>query len=374
MSVIPFIIVFSVIQSICRSDNLKNHDLVWLPNEKVPRIRLKNAAKKDTLMPLIGAGTASITRGQEVGWTDETAEKYITQFISAGVRRVDGANMYPAQKGVGNAINNAINSGLVTRKQMFIVSKVDSCAPYPMGYNDTLQQTDDVLKTLNLTYLDLLLIHLPDPTYNSQPSTDINCKLNCTYNVNGCVTPTPINPPLCRQSTWNAMIKIFEQGKALAIGVSNFVQHHIQDIINMHNDSIYYPSVVQNEYHMYYHDDKTREWCQAQNMTYNGWAPLGDPLWSPEEKGLPYTSLNHPVILNIAKKYNVSAAQINLKWSLQHNIPVNPLSSVQQHMNQDLDLFSFGDLTQTELDQISSIQPDASNTSYCVWNGDRPWP
>ena len=68
---------------------------------------------------------------------------------------------------------------------------------------------------------------------------------------------------------------------------------------------------------MYYHDDALREWCQSINITYNGCAPLGDPLWA-QEKWLLYTSLNGPTILNIAKKYNVSAAQINLKWSLQH--------------------------------------------------------
>ena len=102
--------------------------------------------------------------------------------------------MYPAQKGVGQAINAAISNGIVT-------------SPYSMGYNDTLQQFNDVLLTLNLTYLDLLLIHLPDPNYNSNPSVDPNCKLNCTYNVNGCMTPTPIDPPLCRQSTWMLWLK-----------------------------------------------------------------------------------------------------------------------------------------------------------------------
>eukprot|EP01084_Bolivina_argentea_P193353 331726_1 len=370
-TVSTLLILISTIYTIGRG-----YDLIWLPNEKTPRIELKNACavKKGTLMPLIGAGTASISRGKEVMWTDKTAETYITQFIKAGVRRIDCANMYPAQKGVGNAINNAINSGIVTRQELFITSKVDAEYPYPMGYNDTLIQTDQVLTTLNLSYLDLLLVHLPDPNYNSNPSTDTNCKLNCTYNVNGCVAPIPINPPLCRQSTWNAMIKIFDEGKANSIGVSNFKIHHIEDILQMGNDSMYYPSLVQNEYHMYYHDDITREWCQSMNITYNSWAPLGDPLWAPQEKGLLYTSLNHPVILNIASKYNVSAAQINLKWILQHNVPVNPLTSVVEHMHEDLGVFGFRDLTQEELDQISNIQPNASDTWYTVWNNTKNLP
>ena len=367
-----YIVLAIFFHSISANEQLlaeNENDLIWLPNEIIPRIALQNGAVEGTLMPIIGAGTASVALGNETMWTNQTAFEYISQFIKLGVRRIDCAIIYPSQQGVGLAINNAINTGLVTRDEMFITSKV-SDNQYPLGYNDTINQTNIILKTLNLTYLDLLLIHVPDPNFDANPSSDPNCRLNCTYNTptGSCLTPRPINPPLCRQSTWNAMIKLFKDGKTRAIGVSNFVQHHIEDILSMNNiTSDYYPSVVQNEYHIYYHDDSIRIFCQNKNIDYQGWAPLGDPLWSPQQHGLNYTSLNHPVIIQIAKKYNVTTAQINLKWILQHNMTINPLTSQIEHMKQDLDLFSFGMLTNDELNAISNIQPNASDTWYTVW-------
>lgn len=205
---------------------------------EMPTVTLMNAAQPGTKMPVSGIGTGGYvfeprTQPGEI-WNDDVAEKAVGEWLKLGGRRIDGAYSYGDQVGIGKAIKA---SG-VSREDLFIVSKVGSAhgtqdTEAGLGYNDTLKQMKPILDTLQVDYVDLLLIHWPAPP---DKSSDPTCQGN---------------PPTwreCRQSTWRAMEEIYMLGKARAIGVSNFEKNHLEDIIAM-NSTL--PAVNQVEFHPY---------------------------------------------------------------------------------------------------------------------------
>ena len=170
-------------------------------------------------MPAMGIGTggyAASPASKSEYWDDDVAEKAIASWLTLGGRRIDTSLSYHDQTGIGKALAAAISNGTVTRDEVFITSKVGGGPP---GYNETLAQFDQILTTLQVKYVDLLLIHWPGPVIGFE-SKDPNCK----HLTDG---------PKCRQSTWRAMEKIFNDGGARAVGVSNFEEKHLQSILDL---------------------------------------------------------------------------------------------------------------------------------------------
>ncbi len=294
----------------------------------VSSVTLMNAAKSGVKMPVVGIGTWSYGRPGEV-WNDTVAEKAISEWLMLGGRRIDGAILYGDQVGVGKGIKS---SG-VPRTEIFMTSKIEI-----EGYNETLTEMKQLLADLQMDYVDLLLIHWPGPRGSS---TDPACQRD---------------PPTwrsCRQSVWKAMEKLFNSGKALAIGVSNFEQNHLEDIIQM---SSMIPSVNQVEFQPYWHEDDLLAYCKSKNITFNSYSPLGAPDWGPTQHGWNGTILALPVIQSIAKAHQRTAAQIIQRWQWQQGIVVNPRTLNQNHMKENLNLFDF-ELSDDEMKQISSIKP-----------------
>ena len=146
---------------------------------------------------------------------------------------------------------------------------------------------------------------------------------------------------------------LFNSSKALAIGVSNFEKNHLEDIFMMNSLT---PSVNQVEYHPYWHEDDLVEYCKSKNITFNSYSPLGAPDWAPHQHGWNGTILELPVIENIAKAHQHTAAQIIQRWQWQQGIVMNPRTMKQDHMKENLDFFNF-ELSEDEMKQISSIKP-----------------
>ena len=161
-------------------------------------------------------------------WNDTVAEKAVKEWLALGGRRIDGSLGYLDQVGVGNAVKA---SG-IPREEIFMTSKVSLA-----GYNESFTQMDQILGDLQMEYVDLLLIHVP---LVWSPGTDPACQED---------VPSWRG---CHQLVWKALEKLFNDGKALAIGVSTFEQKHLEDIIMM-NSTV--PSVNQVEYHPYWHED-----------------------------------------------------------------------------------------------------------------------
>jgi len=304
----------------------------------VPSVLLKNAALPGVRMPIIGLGTG--TYGEPDGtdgeyWTDEMAETAALTWLQLGGRRIDGSYGYPGQAGIGAAIKKSN----ISREEIFITSKVD-----PKGYKVTMDQFAEIQKTLQLDYVDLLLIHFPGTWSTADPN------FACAH-VNGTINWKP-----CRQDTWKALEDIFRSKKARAIGVSNFEINHLDDILDLKG---LLPAVNQNEHHLYFHEDLLVDFCVKHNILFNTYSPLGAPdfmAFQPENFGIPL--MNNPSVVAIANKYMKTAAQVLLRWAVQQDLVVNPRSMNPAHMKDNLDLFSFS-LTHLEMAELSFMQKPA---------------
>lgn len=234
-------------------------------------------------IPQIGFGTSLIV-GQE-------CIENIKDALKAGYRHIDTASVYKNEKEIGQAIRE---SG-IPRKEIFITSKVwkDS-----MGYENTIKSFNQTIKDLNVEYIDLFLIHWP-------------CNKDKQINID----------------TWKALEELYEQGKVKAIGLSNFLKHHLQIILD--NCKVK-PMVDQIEYHPGLTRPETVEFCKKNNILVEAWAPLG--------KG---KMLTNPELTEIANKYNKSVAQLCIRWCVQNEILPLPKSSNIERMKQNLDIFDF---------------------------------
>eukprot|EP00118_Oscarella_pearsei_P024743 m.306705 g.306705 ORF g.306705 m.306705 type:complete len:335 (+) comp41516_c0_seq1:50-1054(+) len=302
----------------------------------LPSVKLQNAAVPGTEMPAMGIGTfgyALFPGGRAEYWNNSAAETAVLAWLKAGGSRIDTAEGYGDQPGIGKAIREQA----VPRNKIFITSKVGGG---PLGYNETIKAFNKVIGELNTTYVDLLLIHWPGPL----PKLSSDPK--CTHSSTG---------RDCRQSSWLAMEFIFKSGGAKAIGVSNFEQNHLQDIIDLKS---LLPAVNQFEYHPYWHEDDLVQFCQNHSIVVNSYSPLGTPDWAPWTHLWNSSILDLPVIKSIAKSHQKSPAQVVLRWAWEKNIVLNPRSWNDQHMAENLDIFNF-QLTEDDVKQIMSFPKPA---------------
>lgn len=309
----------------------------------VPSVTLMNAAYPGTEMPVTGIGTGAYVQkpGTQPGeiWTNEVAEKAVSQWLAMGGRRIDASYNYLNQVGVGRAIKVS----KIPREEIFIVSKVSGngrslAGGGALGYNDTMIQMKPILDTLQVDYVDLLLFHWPGPPGNS---SDPACQGD------------PPTWRACRQATWKALEDLYKMGKTRAIGVSNFEKNHLEDIFAM-NSLI--PAINQVEFHPYWHEDDLLTFCKSYNITFNGYSPLGCPDWAPTQRHWNHSLLKEPVIEQIAERHNCTPAQVTLRWEFQQGVLVQPRTILPEHMKENLNFFDF-ELSDEEMLQISSIKP-----------------
>lgn len=259
-------------------------------------------------MPGLGLGVFKVGDGSPVVGAVKSA-------LRTGYRSIDTAAVYGNEEGVGQAIQE---SG-IEREKLFITSKVWNA---DQGYETTLLAYETSLKKLGLEYLDLYLIHWP---------------------VKGKYL-----------DTWRAMTELYKQGKVRAIGVSNFQIHHLKDILDA-SDVV--PSVNQIELHPLLNQKEIRDFCQLNNIVVEAWSPL--------MKG----NLDLPVLLDLAKKYQKSPAQIVLRWHIQHGVVVIPKSVHDHRIRENALVFDFA-LTADEIHLIDTLHtgrrfgPDPDNFDF----------
>ena len=256
-------------------------------------IRLNNG----TYIPSIGFGTSLVTGDECI--------RVIKNAIEIGYRHIDTASVYENEIEIGQAIKQSS----VDRKDLFITSKVwkDS-----MGYDSTLKSFENSLQNLGLEYIDLFLIHWPN---NKDEKLNID--------------------------TWKALEKLYKEGKVKAIGVSNFLKHHLEKLLDNCN---IVPMVNQIEFHPGLIRKETIEFCKEKNIVVEAWAPLG--------KG---KMLSNETLIKVAQKYNVSTAQLCLKWCLQNNVIPLPKSENKERMKQNLDLFNF-EILEEDMNLINNME------------------
>ena len=247
-------------------------------------IELRNHYK----IPVIGFGTWQTPN-------DETAKIAVKTAVDSGYRHIDTAKIYKNEKSVGEAIKECG----ISRKELFVTGKVWN---EDRGYETTLKACEDSLREMQLEYFDLYLIHWPASFNNYDNWEEINV------------------------STWKAMIELYRSGKVKAIGVSNFMPHHLKAIMDM--DEI--PMVNQIEYHPGQMEKKTVEFCREYGIVIEAYSPLGTGKM-----------LDNEVLCGLAEKYGKTVAQICLRWELQNGVIPLPKSVTPSRIRENYNIFDF---------------------------------
>ncbi len=255
-------------------------------------------------IPCVGYGTYK---------TDPAATATaVTAAIQAGYRHIDTAMVYRNEEGVGQGIKAAG----VDRKELFITSKLWNT---DRGYEATKVAFQKTLDRLGLDYLDLYLIHWPA---NEKQFGAEAAKINA--------------------ETWRAMEELYHAGKIRAIGLSNFMPHHVKKLLET---ATVKPMVDQIEVHPgWTHADEIKE-LQAMDIVVEAWGPLG---------GQGATVLADPTMQEIATAHNKSTAQVSLRWVLQQGVLPLPKSVHVDRMKQNMNIFDF-ELSPTEMATISAL-------------------
>lgn len=260
-------------------------------------------------MPWLGFGVFLTKDGHEV-------EEAVKTALEVGYRSIDTAAIYKNETGVGKAIRE---SG-VPREDIFLTTKV---------WNEDMRQKrvqaafEESLKLLDTDYVDLYLVHWPVPGFY--------------------------------QETWQAMEKIYQSGRARAIGVSNFMVHHLKDILA---SSQVVPAVNQVEFHPRLLQPELLKFCQEHKIQQEAWSPLMRGRIVTEE-----------TVKDLAQKYQKTPAQIALRWNLEHEVVTIPKSVTPSRIAENAQIFDFElsaeDMeTLDAMDQGERIGPDPDHFDF----------
>lgn len=253
-------------------------------------------------IPIIGFGTWQTPDG-------EVAEESVLAALNAGYRHIDTAAAYGNEESVGRAIKK---SG-VNRHDLFVTTKLWNS---DHGYDKTKAAIDTSLEKLGLDYLDLYLIHWPNPAAMRDNWAELNAE------------------------SWRAMEEAVKTGKIRAIGISNFRKHHIDELMKTAeitpavNQSFLNPSDLQPEV--------TAESTRL-GMLNEAYSPLGTG-------GL----LSNKTVAGVANNHGKSPAQVLIRWSLQHDFLPLPKSVHPEYIKANADVFDF-ELTPNEMQLLDEL-------------------
>jgi len=248
-------------------------------------------------IPVLGLGTYLTKAGKET----INAVRYA---LDIGYRHIDTAALYVNEKDVGLAVKQ---SG-IAREEIFITTKVWNS---DHGYNKTIKAFDESLRKLDSEYIDLYLIHWPVPELRSE--------------------------------TWKALEKIYGDGKAKAIGVSNYTIHHLEELLK---SCEIVPAVNQVELSPYLQQPELMKYCKEKGIIVEAYSPL--------TRGKKF---NDKRLINLAIKYSKSPAQILIHWALQYETVVLPKSAHQERINENADVFDF-EISNEDMDYLKSFDED----------------
>ncbi|CAM4025480.1 aldo/keto reductase [Lederbergia lenta] len=260
------------------------------------KVKLNNGVE----MPLLGFGVFQIQDEQE-------CEQAVYDAITAGYRLIDTAASYLNEKAVGKAIQR---SG-VPREELFITTKL---WVQDTGYESTKKAFANSLERLQLAYLDLYLIH--------QPYGDVH-------------------------GSWRAMEELYREGKVRAIGVSNFQEDRLMDII-VHNEVV--PAVNQVETHPFHQQIENAAFMKENNVQIESWGPFAEGR---------NNMFQNETLVSIAEKHNKSVAQVVLRWLTQRGVIAIPKSVRKERMIENFNIFDF-ELSQESMDIIAELDQKES--------------
>jgi diketogulonate reductase-like aldo/keto reductase len=244
-------------------------------------------------MPYFGLGVFQVP--------DEEVRNIVQYALFTGYRHIDTAFLYANEKGVGHAVMESN----VPREEIFVTSKVWNS---DQGYSNTLRAFDKSMNLLGLDYIDLFLIHWP-------------------------VKDRYID-------TWRALEQIYTDGRVRAIGVSNFMRHHLEDLLAQCRIK---PMVNQMEFHPRLIQQDLIDYCRSNDIQYEAWSPLM------QGKIFEISELK-----SIAAKYKKDTAQLVLRWSLQKGVVTIPKSARRERITSNAQIFDF-EITRDDMQAIDRM-------------------
>ncbi len=246
-------------------------------------------------IPRIGLGVWQIP--------NDDVSKVVQWAIAAGYRHIDTAKIYRNEEGVGQGI---YKSG-IKRSDIFVTTK--------LWITDTLNPNKGLVNSLSrlgLDYIDLYLIHWPFPFW---------------------------------RDIWKNLEKSYKEGRAKAIGVSNF---NIDQLKSLKKVCGFNPAVVQVEISPYFFKKELIDYCHSEGIVVEAYSPLTRNK-----------RLNDEFIIDLAKAYKKSGAQIMIRWALQHDLVVLPKSKNKNHLESNIDVFDF-EISNDDMKKLDSLNENYS--------------
>lgn len=250
-----------------------------------------------------------------------------SEAITAGYRLFDTGTLYGNDQYIGDVVYDRLSNQELKRADVFIETKI---APWQHGKEQTNTAVMDSLKRLKLSYLDLVLVHWPGVA--KVPPTD------------------PKNKSM-RQETWSELENLVTAGKIKSIGVSNYGEHHLEDLLGYCKIK---PTVNQVEFHPLCFQKSLLEFCKKNSIYLQAYSSLG----SSQSKPPGWTVLfNDEVVKSLAAKHNRTIPQLLLRWGLQHDCLLIPKTSKVENLRPNMDIFGF-ELDDDDMKRLDAINKD----------------
>jgi D-xylose reductase len=253
-------------------------------------------------MPRLGLGTFGIQNVSEI----------VYQSIKSGARLIDTATRYENEKAVGEGIKRAIDEGIVSREDLFIVTKL-----YCLSRHKVEEAIKNSLNELGLDFVDLYLDHWPHSTYETNSGDLVNMPLHIF---------------------WPKMEELVEKGYTKTIGCSNY---HIQLLLNLLSFAKIKPAVNQFELHPLLPEKELVKFCKSNGIAVMAYNSLGRGPYSMKQMTEEVNLLENQFVKTLAERYNTTAGCIALNWALTNGYIVIPATSNPERMGENLKALSF---------------------------------
>jgi diketogulonate reductase-like aldo/keto reductase len=254
-------------------------------------------------IPVLGLGVFQTPPGK-------VTQEAVKFALKVGYRHIDTASLYGNEEDVGKGVRG---SG-VPREEVFVTTKLWNT---DHGYDSALSACDKSLRSLGLGYIDLYLIHWPVPEL--------------------------------RDETWRALVELQRRGSCRAIGVSNYTIRHLQELLD---SSEVVPDVDQVEFNPFLYQKELLRFCESRRIQLEAYSPLTRAK-----------KLRHPAVLDVARRYSKTPAQVMIRWGLQHGLVVIPKSSRPERIKENSEVFDF-EISSADMSRLDSLSEDL----HTVWD------
>ncbi|XP_055320008.1 1,5-anhydro-D-fructose reductase-like [Sitodiplosis mosellana] len=298
------------------------------------------------LIPALGLGTNQVKTAE--------GEQAVKDAIDIGYRHIDTAYLYGNEKEVGNAIRAKIAEGVIKREDIYVTTKLWNTFHEPAIVAKAFQKS---LYNLNISYVDLYLIHFPVGYQRISKTTNLTAKEIDDVQIDD-INPFPhdadgksLATNVDYLDTYRAMEDLVKTGLVRSLGVSNFNSQQLDRLISAANIK---PVVNQVECHPNLNQNKLIAFAKARNVTIVGYSPLGRPSAGSD----PNIAIKNPKVQELADKYKKNPGQIILRFAYQNGVVAIPKSTNKERLRGNIDIFDFS-LSNEDMEILNALNDNS---------------